>query len=1156
MAAAEGGPQNNGVLLVGDALGAEEELVGKPFQGRAGNKLTSMLARKGLKRDQFVIDNAIRCRPPGNKLDRMPYEQAALAKCAPNLDGTVARYRPRVIVPMGDVALQRVLGLSKSEKLTGYRGYVQWSWRYNAWVLPTYHPTYILRGQQKLENVFTSDIAAAVHIAERGFKHSAPKLTVDPPYQDFEAWVDRVLAAPRLRLAYDIETPYKQDLDDESTADMEDPTYVVLRIGFAVSAEEGISIPWSPQYLPAVRRLMAGQNVKLGWNCPTGDQRVLTADLRWVRADSLVVGDKLVGFEEERADGRRTRRYQETTVTHVVPRTAPVTAVHLSDGSIVKVTGEHPWLVTGRRRGNRADRATGTWVRTVDLVVGQRIRRLAPVWSEGTSREHGYLAGFFDGEGCLTQNAYGTLDLSAAQRKSATLDHAVAIMRALGYATSVTFPTREKDAHVGTINVASTTTMGKAAFLGEVRPQRLLDKFQVDWLGAAQGSRDYEVEITAIQDLGEQPIIGLTTTSHTYLVEGFGAHNCAYDHPRLVANGIPINGDEWDLMWAWHVLNSDLPKGLAFVVPSVLRDVPRWKHQATTNPGPYNALDGVNTWRLCGPLEAELHSLNLWRPFERHVVKLDQVLGTMSAQGIPVDNDARLALAADIRRDLDISAAKIQAAVPREVRKLHVYKKPVKPEDRGNHEWTTLAGERETRQCERCGLVDAKKPHVSTKTIPNIPGQLPKRLPNPCLGASLVETTVAVELDARVEPFVVSNQQLTTYASWFKHKVPTNKDGNPTFDEDSLATLIGRYPLDQLYPEITTFRGLDKLRSTYCGEWIGDRWVGGIPVGPDGRVHTTYRHNPSTLRLSSQAPNLQNIPREAGADALTKRIKSLFVAEPGHVIAEADFSAIEAVLVGYLGLAVRDNLADALAYMRLSRLGVHDYFNSHMLAQHKKIDRPADISWSDADLKAFFKDLKARFPVERDVAKRIVHGSNYAATPGRLFQMSPELLKSTKNAAYLQSLYLDVCAAVRRWQDATIAQAAEEGYLRNPFGYIHRFHQVYDWKLVDGRWESSWGEDAKRALAFGPQSTGSGIIKEAMLRIADDPELAPYMRLTVHDSLLFMLPTPRAHELAARVRAEMERPVDALPLDPTWGLGTHLVIYTESKLGPNWGACK
>jgi hypothetical protein len=174
---------------------------------------------------------------------------------------------------------------------------------------------------------------------------------------------------------------------------------------------------------------------------------------------------------------------------------------------------------------------------------------------------------------------------------------------------------------------------------------------------------------------------------------------------------------------------------------------------------------------------------------------------------------------------------------------------------------------------------------------------------------------------------------------------------------------------------------------------------GGMLTGLDGRIHTTFGHNPSSLRLCSFDPNLQNIPR--AGKGIERYVKDIFVAPPGYLFWERDYSAIEAVLVGYFAGSAR--------YVRFAKLGVHDYLNSHMVGQ------AADLSWSDKDLKAFFKQLKKDFPAERDTAKRVVHGSNYMMTARRMHELFPEFFPTTRDAAKLQGLYFELFPEIRRW---------------------------------------------------------------------------------------------------------------------------------------------
>lgn len=330
---------------------------------------------------------------------------------------------------------------------------------------------------------------------------------------------------------------------------------------------------------------------------------------------------------------------------------------------------------------------------------------------------------------------------------------------------------------------------------------------------------------------------------------------------------------------------------------------------------------------------------------------------------------------------------------------------------------------------------------------------------------------------------------------------------------------------------------------------------GGMDIDPDSRVRTVFGHNPSTLRLCSFNPNLQNIPR--GSNELARYVKDIFVAPSGSTFVERDFSAIEAVLVGYF--------AGSAKYIRFAKLGVHDYLNSHL------VGKPADLSMSDADLKAYFKDLKKAHPIERDAAKRVVHGSNYLMSSNRMFELYPEFFPTRKDAAKLQSLYFDLFPEIRKWHrelcdrvDGT-KKRTDDGqsevdpwtlgvcYLQNPFGYVHRFYSVLEWEKIDGKWYSQFGDDAKRVVAFLPQSTAAAIIKQAAKRLFYETEIGEYLRLLIHDSVMFECPLDKVEQVLTVSSAIMEAPILELPLDPTWNLGDYLNIMTESKVGQSWG---
>lgn len=129
------------LMFAGEAPGAEEDLQGLPFVGAAGQLLNNLLSKLGLSRQEVYIANVLKSRPPGN---RDP-ESDEIAACLPFLKKQIQAIRPRVIVTLGRIAAQALLGTK--EPLTKMRG--RWQ-RYNdIRVMPTFHPSYLLRFPQE-----------------------------------------------------------------------------------------------------------------------------------------------------------------------------------------------------------------------------------------------------------------------------------------------------------------------------------------------------------------------------------------------------------------------------------------------------------------------------------------------------------------------------------------------------------------------------------------------------------------------------------------------------------------------------------------------------------------------------------------------------------------------------------------------------------------------------------------------------------------------------------------------------------------------------------------------------------------------------------------------------------------------------------------------
>ena len=134
------------ILFVGEAPGADEDASGKPFVGRAGQLLTKIIEAIGLKREEVLIGNVNRCRPPGN---RTPTIQEART-CRQFLMREIAFARPEIIVVMGNTAMQNLL--DTKEGITKIRGKFQDY--YGIKVMPTFHPAYLLRDPSKKREVW------------------------------------------------------------------------------------------------------------------------------------------------------------------------------------------------------------------------------------------------------------------------------------------------------------------------------------------------------------------------------------------------------------------------------------------------------------------------------------------------------------------------------------------------------------------------------------------------------------------------------------------------------------------------------------------------------------------------------------------------------------------------------------------------------------------------------------------------------------------------------------------------------------------------------------------------------------------------------------------------------------------------------------------
>lgn len=641
--------------------------------------------------------------------------------------------------------------------------------------------------------------------------------------------------------------------------------------------------------------------------------------------------------------------------------------------------------------------------------------------------------------------------------------------------------------------------------------------------------------------------------------------NAPYDVPRLQHHGVELGGESLDFMWAWHVLESDLPRGLGFVAP-FYSDLEPWKHLSTEDFGKYSAMDAVQTIRLAHGIARDLTTRGQWDVFWRHVhVRDTYCMRPAEAEGMPIDEPELHRLDEHLDKLHAEITTKIQEIVPIEVKPLTGGNKKEglvhRPE--GEENIVEKTEPRLVRKCFGCGDVQ-----VPTRHRCKVEGAVPR--------VELAEVTVTRYY--RREDFNVGSwQQILAYIKHKKHPVPkSKKTGLDTTEKEGLQQL-SKKTKDPFYKLVLDDRAITKVSSTYVkGSLIK------LKTDPrsiaDGRLHTSFAPKASTLRDTSSAPNLQNVVADRGGDEEqppAAGFRFCIVASPGCYLMEFDFSGIELVLTGWF--CGDPNL------IRLAKLGFHAYLASHMIGE------PADYKWSNDDLLKHFSYIKERHRSKYDEAKRVVYLSCYAGSPRMMHMTYPGTFPTIASAEKTQQLYYSLAPTVPAWQTHVQELAYKQQFLggpakhgetyhtsgAHPFGYRHRFFNVLTYRTFKGvaprgaqvvrvgnrNYLVYKGDDAKRCVAFFPQSTAAGILKEAMLRLflpdmpnyigdvkfGRTPLIAP-----VHDSLLLEVPGAKVDLVTERVVTEMTRPIAQLPNPGEWNLGSHLSIGVEGALGRNW----
>ena len=312
---------------------------------------------------------------------------------------------------------------------------------------------------------------------------------------------------------------------------------------------------------------------------------------------------------------------------------------------------------------------------------------------------------------------------------------------------------------------------------------------------------------------------------------------------------------------------------------------------------------------------------------------------------------------------------------------------------------------------------------------------------------------------------------------------------------DVLEKLRGKHPI---VDEVLEYRTLTKLKSTYADGLLK-------VIAEDGRIHSSFQMTvTATGRLSSTEPNLQNIPirKKLGAE-----IRKMFVAGPGMVLVDADYSQIELRLLAHIS-------GDKA--MQEAFLSGEDF---HTVTASRVFGIP----------------VEEVTPLLRSRAKAVNFGIVYGISA---FSLAQDIGVYPNEAKAYMDAYLEKYHGVRDYMKQIVVKAKEDGYVDTLFG-----RRRYLPELKSSNFNvRSFGE--RVALNMPVQGTAADVIKLAMVNVAEklkEQQLQARLILQVHDELIVECPEAEAETVRALLESEMENAVHfSVPLT------------AEAHIGHSW----
>jgi len=271
--------------------------------------------------------------------------------------------------------------------------------------------------------------------------------------------------------------------------------------------------------------------------CFTAGHKILMRDLTWKNIEDVKMGDEIIAFDEyveNPSKFNKKRKYKTAKIIQTRPIIKECSLIELENGEKITVSNDHPWLV---QRSDKHWRYT----ETKNLLKYKKgiLNKVLDVWETENNYHAGYIAGFFDADGCLVLKE---------KRRGSGND------KDLGF--QVTFTQKSKE-NIEKLKISLDYFNFQYSILPYDRKHREIMCIaikggfseKIRFLGIAQTSKNRKIEdkkleafnlynykdikIKSIIPVGKREVIGLETSSKTYIVNGYPVHNSRFDIPKL-----------------------------------------------------------------------------------------------------------------------------------------------------------------------------------------------------------------------------------------------------------------------------------------------------------------------------------------------------------------------------------------------------------------------------------------------------------------------------------------------------------------------------------------------------------------------------------------------------------------------------------------------